>query len=208
MAGITYPTYTNQTFPAWAGAFFEPEHLLPGGARLDPAQFNAADAVAVTVGAGGAAAGATAVPVAALPGPIPAGTTLFFGGTKYARLTAAAAAGAVSLAVSALPTALVAGDAATYPGAGRKSIASGTVLGRTYAERDAGTPFGPAADADDEVYLVAFAIDDAAKNADVDFVRPGEFVVKENLLPQAGALSAALMAKLRANYVCVRGKAT
>jgi hypothetical protein len=44
---------------------------------------------------------------------------------------------------------------------GRKPIASGTLLGRTYAERDAKTGFGPAAATDDEIYLLAFDVTDA-----------------------------------------------
>lgn len=206
MAGVTYPTYTNVNLPAWAGDYLSREHLLPGGARLDPTQFIAPDAAVVTVGVAGAAGAATSVPVAALANPIPTGTVLSFGTNKFARLTSAAAAGATSLTVAAIPTALVSGDTATYAGVAKRSIASGTVLGRTYSERDAGTAFGPAADSDDEVYIVAFPIDDALLNPDVDFVRPGGMVIKENLLP--GTLSATVLGKLRAAYVCVRGKAT
>jgi hypothetical protein len=206
MAGITYPTYRNVNFPAWAGDFLEPDNLLPGGARLDPTLFNATDAAVVVVGVAGAAQNATAVPVAALANPIPAGTVLWFSGAKYAHLTAAAAAGATSLTVSALPTALVSTDTATYPGIGKKSLDSGVVLGRTFAERDAGTPFGPVADTDDEIYIVAFAIDDITRNADVDFVRPGNMIIKENLLP--GTISVTVLGKLRGLYTCVRGKTT
>jgi hypothetical protein len=87
-------------------------------------------AVVVTVGTGGAAQGATTVPVTALPGALPNGTTLDFGGAKFARLTAAAAAGATSLTVAALPTAVVAGDTATYVGPnGKKTLPAGTVVG-------------------------------------------------------------------------------
>ncbi|MFN2511992.1 MAG: hypothetical protein ABR568_11180 [Pyrinomonadaceae bacterium] len=64
----------------------------------------------ITVGAAGAAAGATTVPVGALTQAIPSGTVLDFGGGKTARLTASAAVGATSLTVSALTTALVAGN--------------------------------------------------------------------------------------------------
>lgn len=88
-------------------------------------------AFTVTVGTGGAAIGATTVPVTALPGALPSGVTLDFGGAKFARLTAAAAAGATSLTVTALVTALVAGDVATYTGAatGKKRLLAGTVVG-------------------------------------------------------------------------------
>ncbi len=150
------------TAAAWAGDYFNREHMIPGGAKLDPAQFNDTDAVTVTVGAAGAAAAATSVPVAALLGPIPNGTVLSFGTTKFATLTAAAATGATTLTVSPIPTALVSGDTATYPGVGTsKTVQSGTVVGRTLTERNAGTAFGPAGAADDEVYIVCFDVLDA-----------------------------------------------
>jgi hypothetical protein len=58
---------TNQlTSPAWAGDFLNREHLVPGGARLDQAQFYAPDSVVATVGVAGAAQNATSIPVAAL----------------------------------------------------------------------------------------------------------------------------------------------
>lgn len=204
----TSPTYSGPaSMPpaAWIGDYLDREHLIAGGARLDAAQFVDSEAVAATVGAAGAAQGATSVPVAALSGPIPAGTLLDFGGAKFARTTALAAAGATTIAVAALPTALVSGDRATYaPRGAAKNIPSGTLLGRTLAERDANTPFGPAADADDEVYLLAFDVTDAANNADCTLYRPGS-IVKENLLATFAGLSAALKAKVRASYLCVRG---
>lgn len=88
-------------------------------------------AVVVTTSAT-ASQGATAVTVTALPGAIPSGTTLDFGGAKFARLTADAAAGATSLTVAALPTALASGDTATYVGPnGKRVLPAGTVVGDT-----------------------------------------------------------------------------
>ncbi len=204
----TIPTYAGPAPfapAAWVGDYLDREHLIPGGARLDPTQFTDAEAVRATVGAAGAALGATSVPVTALTGPIPNGTLLDFGGAKFARTTALAAAGAVALAVSALPTALIAGDAATYsPRGARKNVPPGTLVGRTIAERDTDAPFGPAADADDEVYLLAFDVTDAANNADCELYRPGS-LVKENFLGTFATLSPALKTKVRATYQCVRG---
>lgn len=74
------------------------------------------DTVVVTVDTGGALANATSVPVTALSGPIPNGTTLRFGTKKFVALTAAAAAGATSLTVEAIPTALAGAETATYQG--------------------------------------------------------------------------------------------
>lgn len=72
--------------------------------------------VVVNVGAAGAIATATSVPVDALTGPIPNGTTIRLGTKKFITLTAAAALGATSLTVEALATALVQNDTGTYQG--------------------------------------------------------------------------------------------
>lgn len=278
---------TNQlTSPVWAADFLNREHLVPGGARVDPLQFNATDAVVVTVGAAGAAAGATSIPtdalsgaipsgailnfgsyapvtvtvndadvnagetamtVAALSGPIPAGTVLQFsgagagfarltaaaaagatsltvealpedidnaatalfpGGTKQARLTAAAAAAATSLTVDELQFALVDDDTATYAGTTNVAhIPSGTLLGRTIAEREAGTAFGPWLTGDEEVYLLAFDVTNALINADCELYRNFS-IVKENFLPSwTTAWTAGMKAALRAAYRCTSGAA-
>lgn len=183
----------------WAGEPFGMDTLVRGGGQIDPAQFAAEDAVTVDVGAAGAAAGATSVPVAALSGPIPNGTVLYFGGAKFARLTAAAAAGATSLTVAALPTALVDADVTTYMGLKKKVVKAGTLVGRTFTEAADGTPFGPAAAADDQVYLVAFEVPDADKNREVELYRHGK-LVKTNFLPGWSTMAAALQAKVRADY--------
>lgn len=186
--------------PRWAAEGLGKGTLVRGGARLDAAQFNAEDAVVVDVGAAGALAGAVSIPVTALSGPIPNGTTLDFGGAKYATLTAAAAAGATALAVRAIPTALVDADIATYKGTKKKYVRGGTVIGRTWLEAEAGTPYGPAVDTDDEVRLVAFDVIDADKVPDVELYKPGA-LVKTNFLPQWGTLSATLRGKIRSAYV-------
>jgi hypothetical protein len=89
---------------------------------------------------------------------------------------------------------------------GRLTIPSGTVIGRTYAERDAHTPMGPAADTDDEVFIIAFDVTDANVNDDVEVTRHNAGLqVKENFLPGFSSLSAAVKAKVRASYVCTIG---
>jgi hypothetical protein len=180
-------------------------HLIPGGARLDPAQFLKTDAVVVVVGAAGAAQNAVSVPVAALTGAIPSGTILDFGANKFARLTSTAAAGATALAVSALPTALVNNDTATYPGSPltKATVPGGTLVGRTYAERDAGTGYGPAGAADDEIFLVAFDVTDVSINPDVDLVRHNS-VIRENFLP-AVSRNATNLPLVRARYRVTKG---
>lgn len=201
MVGLTGSTWVENLRTVWAAEALSPERLIPGGAKVAASQFFAEDSVLVDVGAAGAAAGATSIPVVALSGPIPSGTLLDFGTNKFARLTASAAAGAVTLTVAAIPTALVDADVARYVGAGvkKKRISSGTLIGRTYTERDAGTGYGPWATGDDEVYLVAFEIVDADANPNVELVAHGTKVY-ENRLPGWAGSSAGFKAAVRAAY--------
>ena len=206
MAGVN--TYLNQlTSPTWAGDFLDREHLMPGGAKVDASQFMATDGAAVTLTAN-ALVNAVSIAVSALANPIPSGTLLRFGAGKYAYTTANAAAGAVTIAVEALPVALTSGDKATYKGTGTKpvTIPSGTLLGRTWAERDAGTAFGPAVDADEDIFFLAFDITDATKNNDADLYRHNS-IVKENFVPGWANLSSTLKAFVRSRYQCTVGKA-
>ncbi len=202
MAGVTYTNWAKNRQAPWKGDYGNREHLIPGGARLDAAQFRTLDAVVVTAGA--AAAGATALPVTALSGPLPVGTVLDFGTNKFARLTVAAIAGATSLTVAALPTAFAGGELATYPGTGLKTVVSGTLLGRMRAERDAGTGYGPWATGDEEIYLLAFDVPDATGNPDCELYSHGA-LVKENFLPGFATLAAGALTAIRANYETTRG---
>ena len=98
--------------------------------QVPPDTYATSTGVTATVGAAGAAQGATSIPVAALAGPIPSGVTLkFTGADEFATLTAPAATGATSLTVAALVNALESGDAATYrTNYGKRVIAAGTVM--------------------------------------------------------------------------------
>ena len=209
MASIqTDPTFTGPAGMApgrWIGDYLSREHVVPGGARLDPAAFEDSEAVRVQLN-GAAAIDATSITVDALSGPVPSGTLLYFGESKeFALTTADAAAGATTIAVQALPAAIEDNDSAHYRLRGaRKHIPNGTLVGRTYDERAADAAFGPAADADDEVYLLVFDVSDAATDPDCDLYRHGS-LVKENLLPGFTALSATLQGKVRAAYQTVRG---
>ncbi|MEO7102865.1 MAG: hypothetical protein ABI119_05965 [Gemmatimonadaceae bacterium] len=90
---------------------------------------------------------------------------------------------------------------------GAIEIPSGTVVGRTIAERNSGSPFGPAADTDGEFYITAFDITNALVLDDVELCRPyAGLVVKENFLPTAlSALSVTVQAAIRARYTCTVG---
>jgi len=190
----------NLTTPRWAADFISPKELMPAGGILDLTQFYAQDSVLVTTSAS-ASANATSISVVALPEAIPSGAIIDFGTTKFARTTAAAAAGATSISVSALPTALGSGDTGRYAGSGKmkRAVPSGTVLGRTIAERDAGTGYGPFLDTDDEIFIVAFENPDIDMANEVDLVRPG-FAVYENYLPGFSAFTSNQKAKLRSLF--------
>lgn len=97
-------------------------------------------------------------------------------------------------------------DAAQFvaDAAGKKNIPSGTVLGRTLVERDAGTGFGPADAADGEIFILAFDVTDAAALDDAEMYRPGS-QVRENFLPGFDALAAGVKTAVRARYLCTLG---
>lgn len=205
MAGQT--SYPNvKSTPVWAKDFGGREHVMAFAGRVNPYAFTDANGVVVTTTALAAAA-AVAIPVTALARAIPRHTILFFGETgEIARLSADAAAGAVSLAVDPLPNAIESGDVAVYSPYGRRALKSGTLVGRTYAERDANTAFEPAASTDDEFYLVLFDKEDLFTDANIELYRPGGQVA-ENYLPDWATIStnAPLLAKLRAVYQCIKG---
>jgi hypothetical protein len=165
-------------------------------------------AVAVTTSTpgttGATVLGSTAMPVDAISGPIPAGTVLHFSDGGFANTTAPAATGATSITVEALPYGILDNATAWYMGTGMVYIQSGTVLGRTYAERDAGVAFGPAVDADEEIYLLVHDIDDALTDADADLYRWGS-LVDEAHLPGWTTLSATIKTYIRSKYQCMRG---
>lgn len=203
MIGNTY--YGNMiSNPRWAADFGSREHLEPWAGKLDAAQFTDQGGVKVTL-SGSAIATATSISVTALAFPIssaltiistgnvliPSGSLLYFGGTgKFALTTADAKIGDTSIAVQALPTALASGDVATYSAFNGESLPSGTLCGRTYAERDAGTSFGPAAVTDDEIFLLAFDKPNLKVDNDAVFYRHNGRV-KENYLPNYTTLSTA-----------------
>lgn len=199
---------TNQlTLPAWAGDFGNREHLVPGGARVDAAQW--VTTTYTITAPDGAAASATDIVVTATLVALPSGTVLDFTGTgELAKLSAAAALGATTLYVVALDAAIESGDTAPFvvTDAVPVTVANGTVIGRTFAEREAGTHFGPAVAGDDEIYLVWQDVYDASINPDVELYRHGS-IVKENFVPGWAGLAAGVIAKLRVLYECTTGAA-
>ncbi len=92
----------------------------------------------------------------------------------------------------------------TADAAGRRFVPAGTLIGRTFAERTAGTGFGPWVTGDSEVYLVLHDVYDAALNNDVDLYHGR---VKENHLPGFDTLAADALAAIRANFRTTIGAA-
>lgn len=215
---MSAPNSFQRSTPEWAGTpQHQPKVLLPGGGHINAAEFDSADAVVVTVAAAGAAAGATTVPITALKSPqdlvvpevgalIPQGALLdFTGAGKFAKVTAPASIGTTSLTVEALPQALVAGDVARYNAGGYKLVTNGQLVGRTWAERDAGMGYGPADVAtDNEIYLLYFDIHNALVDNEAELYMHNN-VVYENLLPGWATLPAPIRAYIRSNYHCITG---
>jgi hypothetical protein len=216
--------------PRWAADFLVPGRTIERiPALVDPSLFTDQSGITVTVAGGGAAANATSVPIAALTLPftpslaiitsgnilIPAGSVISFGAAgskKFAKLTVDAKIGDVTLTTEALATALVAGDVGIYSAFGTEYIPSGTLIGRTYAERASGALWGPGdtATPDDELFLTAFEVRNARVDNSVALYKQGQ-TVKENYLPgyatvlaPAGVASAGLI-KIRTLYRCILG---
>lgn len=149
-----------------------------------------------------AAAGATSLATAAIPTALAGGETATIPASSIVvRTTANAAAGATSITVEALAEPVLTGDSATYAGAGvlKKRVASGTLVGRTYTERDAGTGFGPWTTGDHEVFLVAFEVTDVAAKPDFEPVAHGTKIY-ENTLPGWVGSSSDFKAAVRGAY--------
>lgn len=199
------------TLQKTSGSFFaealDHESLAKFPAKVLASAFEDAESVLVKLSAE-ALADATSLAVDALSGAIPSGTQMYFGQSKeFALTTAAAAAGATSITVQALPATIEDNDEFYYkPKGTRKLIQAGTLVGRTIAERDAGTGFGPAVVAsDDEIFLIAFTIEDASLNNDVELLRHN-FAVYEDLLPGWSGLPSGDQDKIRALYHCVKSR--
>jgi hypothetical protein len=126
--------YRRNIRPGFVGDVLSREHLLPGGAKIDAAAFNSADAIRAVVGVAGAAIGATSVPVAALPAPIPANTLLSFGALAPVAVTvgvAGAAQGATSVPVAALSGPIPGGTILDFGGAKLAVLTADAAAGAT-----------------------------------------------------------------------------
>lgn len=197
--------------PQWSGTpQHQPKVLVPGGGHLNALAFtNSSNATPVTLTAA-AAAGAISITVSEVASPIPSGTILDFTGIgKFAKLTAAAAKGATTITVEALPQALVSGDMAYYSAiANILYIQSGTLVGRTYADRDAGIGYGPYTSTAEEAHLLFFDVHNALTDNECElYMSRGANVIYENFLPSWTTLPTEIKTFIRQNYTCLTGVA-
>lgn len=199
MAKFEFTDSGSAANKAFLGDYGDREHVLAGGMKLDPdAVYGSAGEFTIKVNDADVNAGETAITVDALPVALPDNTELMFGNQRV-KLSAAAAAGATSITVDALIADIADDATATYdPDADTKIVLAGTVLGQTFTEKEAGTAIGPAADADDEVFITFNEVD-ADKSDDVDVLRHGT-LIKVNFLPAWSGLSAAVKALVREQY--------
>lgn len=195
------------TSPEFCGDFLGREQLIPGGAKFNPAALVLQTAMTVKL-SGAADAGDESIDVDALAADLAPGTMLNFGlPGLMAFAPVGALAGAVAIVTAPLDRDIPDNSEAPVAATSRKTLRAGTVIGRTYAERDAETPFGLAGDADDEIAIVAFDRIDVDRVSDVDLIRPFAAVtIKENFLPNFANLSAAVQAAVRARYNCTIGR--
>lgn len=185
--------------PAWAAEPIGPQNMIPGGAQLDAAAFPSSDGFTITATAAQSAGTNVAIAVGELKGNIPAGYILDFGGGKYAKLKSPQGAGSTSI-IADLSAALTGNETAMYAGiSGKKLVKAGTLVGRTYTERDAGTPFTPYSPGDEEVYLLAFDTPDAAANPECELLRH-RTLVRDHLLPGWADLPTATKTIIRNLY--------
>jgi hypothetical protein len=191
--------YRQQSRPAWAGDVKTRDTVLAGGSRIEFSAFAPAP-VALTV-SGAVAAGDEEITFdAALTVDLVAGDRIL-DGTAGEIIVVRDTVRKGATTVTVFPVASGIADAATltYIPTRSNRIQSGTLLGRTYAERDAAMGFGPADAADDEVYLLLYDLHDIYMgDGEVELYRHGSLVY-ENVEPISG-LSAALLAKVRAAY--------
>lgn len=204
MAKIEFNDYGNASTAAFLGDFGSREHILAGGAQLDAdAVYSGEDAYTIQINDAAATQGDTTITVDALPVALPDNAELTFGSVTV-RLNGAKAAGQTSLTVDALGGDIADDATAIYDASPTSNVVvSGTIVGRTIAERNAGDPFGPAADADDEVFITVADVD-LDKTTDVDLVRHGS-LIKTNFLPAYAAASSTVKTKLEAAYQLILG---
>jgi hypothetical protein len=205
MAGQRFSPAISTNDVIFLGEALNYNTLMPHGAKYDPQLLIAVDRAVMTV-SGALAIGATKIVLVAKilnSTGIPSGTTLTFGATQVVT-SAWTSPDSKEILVFPIPAAIADATVCTYAGIGARPLYAGTLVGRTYAQRDAGVMFHNAVDADEEIYIVAFDIPDALRTNEISLIRP-QTRIKENRLPGFSSLSATLKTKVRTLYQCYRG---
>lgn len=203
MPGVTWDSLSME-LPAWAAEDLTAMCLVPAGTQAEIGEFSYTDAQTLTLsGTATAGAGVTLTLTQSLKSDILKGVILNFGSGKLFTLEQRANRGATTL-VGTLAADTANNDSYAYPGSsGRTVVPSGTLVGRTYVERDAGTGFGIADVAnDDEIFIVAFQNEYLEQNAGITLLRHDAHVY-ENKLPGWADMSSAEQAKIRELYDCL-----
>lgn len=207
MAKVEF-SYTGYQQPDWAAEPLTADKLVPGGAKVTASAFARMDAVTVTLAAGAVTAGSnkTLTFTAGLTGAIPSGAILDFGAGEFVTFPTGAAKGATSVTNATVAADLEGGESATYPGTSPiRKLESGTLVGRTFTERDAGTAYGVAdtTTPDDQLFLVAFENTDLENNNEVTLVRH-QTLIYEDKLPGWSSLTTGTKTAIRARYQCIK----
>lgn len=95
-------------------------------------------------------------------------------------------------------------NAALFPDG---KIESGTFLGRTLAERAAGTGYGPAAADDDQFAVLLYDVDLSMEDVAAGVQPNAGNILYENFLPGFADLAAPLQALIRQMYQCLLAQA-
>lgn len=186
----------------WIKDYVSREHSLPGGIRLDSDAFRPA---ALTITADGAAAiGDTELTVDALTDEVLAGALIPFPGGQIVTTRAKAEKGATTLVTEPLTAAIADGAAALFADSRRRqTIPASTLVGRTFAEQAAGTPFGPFEAGDDEVYLTIRTVQDIFRNAETEALRKNTVVATNRMPKDFDSRPAAEKTKIQELYTCI-----
>lgn len=227
MAGVKFRG-NQRTQPRWLADFLTEDKMERFPAKLDKsADFSGRYGVLVKIN-GAVLAAATSITVDALTVPqpgtsptqalgqalIPKGSILVFGAPadgKLAILTEDANEGETSLTVEAVPTAIDDNDEAIWNSTNAVVVPAGTLVGWTYAVRNAaGAVLSPYVHGThDELFLTAYTVWDLQKDNNVELLRPNHnTTIKENFLPDWATISADAntLADLRAAYRTIRGE--
>lgn len=204
--GVTFTSY-QRVAPAWLGSrISDSKVVIPGGIQINPVGLPREDRVVFTTTAAAVTTGSakTVAFTAPLSGAIPAGTVFDLGGGKFLTMPTGAAEGATQITDGVVSgVALAGGETGTYQGVGKTMLLSGTFLGRTLAERDAGTGYGAAATTDEQFTVLLYDTDLAMEDVAAGVQPLAGNILYENFMPGFDALSADLKTKLRSLYTCL-----